>query len=571
MEFEIKEYGFNKLGKELVASEELGKDWPVVYLINNSKELYIGETQNIYNRFEQHLKNDERKELNKIKIIFDKSFNKSATLDIEQSLIQLFAADNKYKLQNLNGGQSAKHNYYQREKYLNIIDEIWENLCKKFNMSHSKIEDIRNSDLFKYSPYNTLTDEQNEVCLGIIYDIMSKLENNTKGVSIINGTVGTGKTIVIINMIYKLINAGKIKIDYSDDASLTENNQLIHDLNVFIEKYKKLKIGFVVPMTSIRKTLKKVFKNTKNGLESNMIIGPYDAMKNEYDILFVDEAHRLTQYKNLTDYNDFIKNAKIINENNYKEVTQLDMILHNSKYAVLVYDENQTVKGSDITNNQFFNSLKNIDTSLYTLTSQMRCKGGTPYINYISNILNCTQKEKLPLKNYDFKLFDNCDQMINIIKQKDKEIGLCRNAAGYSWKWKSKKCKTYNEVIIKGLEDIDIDNHKYVWNMNNQEFILSNNSVNEIGCVHTLQGYDLNYCGVIFGKEIDYDGKQIIINRNNFYDSKVKDGSDDKTLKQYIINTYRVIMSRGIRGCYVYVCNEGLRNYLKQFIDVYGE
>lgn len=571
MEFEIKEYGFNKLGKELVASEELGKDWPVVYLINNSKELYIGETQNIYNRFEQHLKNNERKELNKIKIIFDKSFNKSATLDIEQSLIQLFAADNKYKLQNLNGGQSAKHNYYQREKYLNIIDEIWENLCKKFNMSHSKIEDIRNSDLFKYSPYNTLTDEQNEVCLGIIYDIMSKLENNTKGVSIINGTVGTGKTIVIINMIYKLINAGKIKIDYSDDASLTENNQLIHDLNVFIEKYKKLKIGFVVPMTSIRKTIKKVFKNTKNGLESNMIIGPYDAMKNEYDILFVDEAHRLTQYKNLTDYNDFIKNAKIINEEKYKEVTQLDMILHNSKYAVLVYDENQTVKGSDITNNQFFNSLKNIDTSLYTLTSQMRCKGGTPYINYISNILNCIQKEKLPLKNYDFKLFDNCDQMINIIKQKDKEIGLCRNAAGYSWKWKSKKCKTYNEVITKGLEDIEIDNHKYVWNMNNQEFILSNNSVNEIGCVHTLQGYDLNYCGVIFGKEIDYDGKQIIINRNNFYDSKVKDGSDDKTLKQYIINTYRVIMSRGIRGCYVYVCNEGLRNYLKQFIDVYGE
>ena len=571
MEFEIKEYGFNKLGKELVASEELGKDWPVVYLINNSKELYIGETQNIYNRFEQHLKNNERKELNKIKIIFDKSFNKSATLDIEQSLIQLFAADNKYKLQNLNGGQSAKHNYYQREKYLNIIDEIWENLCKKFNMSHSKIEDIRNSDLFKYSPYNTLTDEQNEVCLGIIYDIMSKLENNTKGVSIINGTVGTGKTIVIINMIYKLINAGKIKIDYSDDASLTENNQLIHDLNVFIEKYKKLKIGFVVPMTSIRKTLKKVFKNTKNGLESNMIIGPYDAMKNEYDILFVDEAHRLTQYKNLTDYNDFIKNAKIINEEKYKEVTQLDMILHNSKYAVLVYDENQTVKGSDITNNQFFNSLKNIDTSLYTLTSQMRCKGGTPYINYISNILNCIQKEKLPLRNYDFKLFDNCDQMINIIKQKDKEIGLCRNAAGYSWKWKSKKCKTYNEVITKGLEDIEIDNHKYVWNMNNQEFILSNNSVNEIGCVHTLQGYDLNYCGVIFGKEIDYDGKQIIINRNNFYDSKVKDGSDDKTLKQYIINTYRVIMSRGIGGCYVYVCNEGLRNYLKQFIDVYGE
>ena len=107
--------------------------------------------------------------------------------------------------------------------------------------------------------------------------------------------------------------------------------------------------------------------------------------------------------------------------------------------------------------------------------------------------------------------------------------------------------------------------------MTNKEFIISKNAINEIGCIHTLQGYDLNYIGVIFGKEIDYDIKndRIIINRNNFYDTKVASGIDDKTLKEYIINSYKVIMTRGIKGCYVYVYNNNLRDYLSKFIDEY--
>ena len=129
-DFFINEYSFDDSGKTIVANEKNGKDWPVVYLIHNDKELYIGETQNVYKRFEQHLKNPERKNLKKISIIFDEEYNKSAVLDIEQSLIQLCGADNKYKLQNLNGGQSEKHNYYQREKYINKIDQIWKRLTK---------------------------------------------------------------------------------------------------------------------------------------------------------------------------------------------------------------------------------------------------------------------------------------------------------------------------------------------------------------------------------------------------------------------------------------------------------
>ena len=119
-------------------------------------------------------------------IIFDDEYNKSAILDIEQSLIQLCNADQKYKLQNLNGGQSEKHNYYQREKYINKIDKIWDELTKR-GMTNLSIEDLKNTDLFKYSPYNTLTSEQNEVCKLIIYDMMDKLLNNLDGTSIIHG------------------------------------------------------------------------------------------------------------------------------------------------------------------------------------------------------------------------------------------------------------------------------------------------------------------------------------------------------------------------------------------------
>lgn len=567
-DFEINRYDFNNDGKVNVLCEKRGKDWPVVYLIHNDKEIYIGETQNAVKRFEQHLNNPARKNLKKIDIIFDDEFNKSAILDIEQSLIQLCSADGKFKIQNLNGGQSEKHNYYQREKYINKIEVIWDELTK-LGMTNMSIEDIKNTDLFKYSPYNTLTNEQNEFCKLVIYDMMDKLSKNIKGVSIINGAAGTEKTIVLINIIFKLINASKFEFDFSEEESLTDNNQLIHDIKEFTTNYKKeLKIGYVVPMTSIRKTLKAVFNKTKNGLSGSMVIGPFDVFKEDYDVVFVDEAHRLSQYKNISYRGEFAKKALMLDKNP-EDTNQLEMILANSKYTVLVYDKNQTVKGSDISKEQFNNALKNLETSTFNLTSQMRCVGGNLYIDYLSDIFECKQNEKLELENYDFKLFTNVNDMILKIKELDKKYDLCRNAAGYSWEWISKKCKTYAEVISKGLEDIKIGEYKYVWNMNNQEFIISENAINEIGCIHTLQGYDLNYVGVILGEEIDYDkeNNKLVIDLNKFYDKYVKQQCDYETVYNYIINSYKVIMSRGIKGCYVYACNKNMQEYLEKFIN----
>lgn len=569
--FYINQYDFNETGAKTVAKEKKGKDWPVVYLIHNDSELYIGETQNAFNRFEQHLRNNDRKNLKTIDIIFDDEFNKSAILDIEQSLIQLCGADKKFKLQNLNGGQSEKHNYYQREKYINKLEQIWEELTK-LGMTNLDISELRNSNLFKYSPYNTLTNEQNEVCKLIIYDMMEKLRQGIDATSIISGGAGTGKTIVLINMIFKLINANKIDIDFSDENdSLNENSRMLHDLKVFINEYgHELKIGYVVPMTSIRKTLKTVFKETQNGLKASMVIAPFDIFKADYDILFVDEAHRLAQYKNIGFLGPFAKNAGKLGKNP-SEVTQLDMIMARSKYRVLVYDQNQTVKGSDITQQQFEKALANSSLSSFRLTTQMRCIGGELYTEYLDKLFACTIAVKEEIANYDFKIFADVNNMVEAIKKLDSKIGLCRNAAGYAWEWISKGMKNYEEIIKAGKEDIRIGSYKYVWNMTNQEFILSENAVNEIGCIHTLQGYDLNYVGVILGYEIDYNPqtKQIEVDLSKFYDTNVKKDTSFLTVKKFIINSYKVIMSRGIKGCYVYACNPNMQKYLEQFIDQY--
>ncbi len=563
----IKTYSFTIDGKNEISKLKMGKDWPVVYLLNDNKEIYVGETSNVTNRMTQHLNNKDKSKLEKISIILDEKFNKSAALDIEQQLIQLFAADNKFSLLNLNSGQSSKHNYYQREMYLNKVEEIWLALQKR-DLAIKSYQTLKNTDLFKYSPYATLTDEQHEVTLSVVNDIVDKLKNNQTGVSIINGGAGTGKTVLAINMIFTLLNCMNFNVDIIEDEEFsTLEHKTTSKLRNYLSEYGDLKIAFVIPMSSLRETLGKVFSLTKKGLKKEMVISPFDVVKKEYDILFVDETHRLSRRKNITNYGDFDKVCNKLKMDK-EEVTQLDWIVNSSKYQILFYDENQTIKGSDLTIDQFNKALDSSNISQYELLSQLRCQGGQYYTSYVNDLLNCSSVNKETIDNYDFKLFENIDDMITSIKECDKLFGLSRNVAGYSWKWISSKCKNLEEVKEKGLEDITIEGKKFIWNMSNKEWILRNTAIDEIGCIHTTQGYDLNYVGVIFGREIDYDPKSnsINIDLDLFFDGNVKKATDYTTVKKYIINSYKVMMMRGIKGCYVYCYNKNLREYFKKFI-----
>ena len=572
---EIKSFKFSNEGRNLVLNEARGRDWPVVYLINNKKYLYIGETSNFFNRFRQHLDDKQKRELKDIHVIFDGEFNKSATLDIEQILIRMCSADQKFNLLNGNAGQSSRHNYYQRETYLNKIEGtkeekgIW-NCLRDLNLANSTYESIVNSDLFTYSPYTALTVEQEDVCYNVLNDLLNGLRKKSKygTTCVINGVIGTGKTVLAIYIMSLLANANSKTIDiFKDEESFeyaTFKNKILHRLKKYVEDNGELKIGYVLPMTSIRATLKTVFNKSRNGLKGKMVIGPTDVVNEQFDILLVDESHRLPKRKNIGWMNQFNKCCKKLNMN--PETTNtLDWIVAKSKHRILFYDSDQTIKPSDISTEEFARSLSKTKIKEYTLTSQMRCEGGKSYVDYLDRIFKCSITNKEHIKKYGIKVFDDPNEMIESIKKQNEKYGLCRNVAGYAWKWKTKG-RSLDEIKNQGLYDIKFGNKIYCWNMTNKEWILRKESINEIGCIHTTQGYDLNYVGVILGKEIDYDpvNNQILINADNFYDVNVKKSTTSEQLKRYIINAYKVMMGRGVKGCYIYACNKNMNEYLKK-------
>ena len=529
----------------------------------------------------QHLNNPARKFLKIINIIFDEKFNKSAILDIEQNLIRMFYADNRFDsntgILNKNNGQSSKHNYYQREMYLNKLEYIWKKLQQK-KLAKKSYNSIINSDIYKYSPFTSLTNEQQDIMCKIINNILDCLEEKTTNkTSIITGLAGTGKTVLAINLIYTIVNADFSNIDTFKEGEdikieiLSEYDRTIHRLRTYILRNEKIKIGFVVPMTSLRKTLKTVFISIDRKNLRNIVIAPGDVTKEDYDVIICDEAHRLAQYKNIANMGYFRKKCEElgIDENTS---TQLDWISMKSKYKVLFYDGNQTIKGSDISKDKMDELIQKNSDKCYFLTTQLRCKSGELFLDNIDQLFKCSLKNKIESsKDFEIKVFDNPNEMIGKIKQLDKKIGLCRNVAGYDWEWKSKD-KSIEEIRKKDLYDFNFEGKKYIWNHTREGWILSSNAVNEIGCVHTVQGYDLNYVGVIIGPDLSYNKEKnkIEVHIDELKDKNVKRGTDEKTVQEYIINTYKVLLERGIKGCYIYACDESMQEYLKEHIETYS-
>lgn len=520
----VKTFEYEKDAFEKIRRYKYGKDWPVVYVLEGDKEAYIGETIHAYNRSQQHYQRMERRALDFIHIIADDDFNKSATLDIESLLIEYMAADGKYKLQNGNGGLT-NHSYFNRQKYQVKFERIWEELRHK-QIVQKGIFELRNSDLFKYSPYKALNEEQ----LATVENIMQCFKTQSESKHILQGEPGTGKTIVAIYL-----------MKYMKECEETKNK----------------KIGLVVPMTSLRATLKNVFKTVKD-LNAGMVLGPADVVKDQYDILIVDEAHRLGRRVNQPNMKSFDDVNRALGLDIH-EGDQLDWIMKSAHHIVLCYDKNQSIKPSDILPEK----IAALRAQEHRITSQMRVMGGNDYINYIHNILHQQQDEELRFNKYDLLLFDEIHSMDQQLREKNKEYQLCRMVAGYAWEWKSKKNPDAYDIVIQG--------EGFRWNSSQKDWVNSARSSEEVGCIHTIQGYDLNYVGVILGEEIRYEQGQIVIDEKGYFDRNGKRTiRDPEILKVYILNIYKTLLTRGIKGTYLYVCDSGLREYFRQFIPTYG-
>lgn len=588
---EIRTFQFNETGLEEVRASRYGKNWPVVYLIHDEENLYIGETTSAATRMGQHLKNKEKSQLELIEIVFNGEYNKSVALDYEQRLIKYCSVDKRFKnILNKNKGQQSAHDYYDRKYYRNQFQVLWKQLRDK-GLAKKSLDVIENDNIFKFSPYNALTGEQNEISISVINDILDSFEKKENGVSLVDGCAGTGKTVLAISIINSLINAINIEDQYleahasefEDDIDEDKKMALLR-LKNYIQKErngKPFKIGFVFPMPGIRKTVAKVFRECGNGLESNMVIAPNDVIKEDYDIIIVDESHRLSKRKNLTGYKVFDDTSRELGLDPM-ETNQLEWILKSAKHVVLFYDQNQSVKSSDVTYDEFQSSLQTYGNNIkkHKLETQMRCEGGDSYLNYIREIMSATATSYKGIENYDFLIFDDVNDMVETIKRKDDKYGLCKTVAGFAWDWRTKQDKKpkdtlecYDQLVQAGKYDIQIETYKYVWNLTNEDWVTRKDSHCTIGCIHTTQGYDMNYVGVIFGEEIDYDieTNSIIIDLEKYKDKKVKAGTSEDVLKELIVNTYTTILARGIKGCYVYACNPNLRAYLRQFISIANE
>ncbi|MDO5677020.1 MAG: DUF2075 domain-containing protein [Propionibacteriaceae bacterium] len=552
----------------------LHSNWPVVYTIDNDDAIYVGETGNTVTRMNQHLKAEGKEDLQAVQVIIDETFNKSACLDLESFLIRLFDGDGKYQVRNRNTGITDSE-YYERETYQNRFKEVFDELRTQGYFERT-IPQIINSDLFKLSPFKALTQDQAAAVEDILEGLFTDLARGDGSTIVVEGNPGTGKTILAIYLA-KLLR--DIEEAVPDDEPAGDDMFADFFTPGHRELLQGFRIGLVVPQQSLRNSIKKVFKRTP-GLNADMVLTPFEvgASAADFDLLIVDEAHRLNQLS---------AQAAGVQTKLFREIqaklfgvvpealqkTQLDWIRAKSRHQVFLLDLHQRVRPSDAPT-EALRALQQHAVErqrVYPLTTQMRVKAGADYVGYVRQVLSMTQLDPLQFEGYDLRFFDDFDEMYEQIQEREREEGLARLVAGYAWKWRSSKDPS--------LADIHLGSHELQWNRTDRDWINSPTSPGEVGSIHTVQGYDLNYAGVIIGGDLRLDqaSGRLRFDRANYFDTRGKANNHilgkkytDDDLLELILNIYGVLLTRGMRGTYVYVVDEPLRKYLRPFFSNAG-
>lgn len=566
---DIKSYSFSNVGIETLGADTQETNWPVVYQIYDDLNLYVGETTNLKSRMQQHIQNAQKTNLSKFTVVFDSAFNKSAALDLESQLIQWFSGEGKYTMLNKNDGL-VDRDYFQRDNYRKRFPKIWDQL-RSLHVADKSIQEIENSGLFKFSPYKRLSEDQLRVVGEVLIDLDEAFCNNQRTISVIGGNEGTGKTIVLMYLI-------KIIRDIQDhDASSNDEFDTSQEFEIFFNdpfnaRFKNKNLSMVVPSQSLRGSISKVFRGVGN-LKTNVdLLSPleFGSSNKKYDITFIDEAHLLKMGNQEVHKANRLK-VDSINRTLFGDGemhTELDWIIAKSKNVVLIYGD-QRIRPNNITRD----NLPKINVREHMLKSQMRSNGGELYIDYLKAVLSDTPpSKKETFKNFEFALYEDFGQFVNTIQSKEKIEGLSRLVAGFAWEWKSNKDKQATDIVIDGIG--------LKWNSTLIDFVGSKNSINEVGSIYTIQGYDLNYVGVIIGNDLRYDPveQKLLLDKKSYFDRGAKKRNKqqleknvaltDEELLDQVVRTYRILMNRSIKGTYVYVCDNNLRKYLSRFIDV---
>jgi DUF2075 family protein len=378
-----------------------------------------------------------------------------------------------------------------------------------------------------------LLDEQKTAFETIIRNAR-QVQSGGKKVLIIKGGPGTGKSVISINALAKLTSE-RMNVKY-----VTANAA---PRDVFQAKLKGLVKG---------DSVKHLFGGSGSYTES-----PRDSM----DVLIVDEAHRLRMKSGM---------FKNLGESQTKE------IIHSSKLSVFFIDEAQKVTWSDvgeISRIKAYAAKLGADVEMLELTSQFRCGGSDDYMAWLDDSLGLQNvpENYFSRDKFDFKIFDSVTDLHNEIRSKNKVNNKARLVAGYCWNWVSKKVPTSFDI------ELEQGTYKARWNLASygNEWIINPKSVDEVGCIHTCQGLEVDYVGVIIGDDLDvFNGKLITNPKGRAKSDKSLNGyvgerkadpeRADAKADELIRNTYRTLMSRGMKGCYVYFTKPEVKEYFEE-------
>ncbi|MBA1163511.1 DUF2075 domain-containing protein [Bacillus licheniformis] len=513
-------------------------NYPIVYILYNEKKkptAYIGQTVQAARRLKNHIDDEKRKSLNRFILIGHEKFHQSATYNIESNLINYFIADNRYQLQNVSQTRSWEmHNYYQKPFYNeNIFQVIWEKLRKE-KIVNDSLENLRNKDIYKLSPYKELSPQQLDIKNKILDFCKERIQKEGNHVIVIEGDAGTGKSVLLSSLFNTIQDLAK-----SEDSFLKEtDNYLLVNHSEMLKTYK-----------SIANSLPNLKK--KSFMKPTPFINEKTKMGATADIVLVDEAHLL-----LTKEDSY---------NHFRYQNQLDEIIKRSKITVVIFDPKQVLKIKSYWNERLLEEIINqYDAKTVKLTDQMRMNANPETIKWIDSFV---EKKVLPFptedSSFELKIFEDAAAFKTAIERKNSEDGLSRIVSTFDYLHKKDK-KTY----IVDEEGINMP-----WNSTQDKVTWAENpnSIKEVGSIYTVQGFDLNYVGVVLGPSVSYDEEkdELVIDTSKYKDTgafvsrtDLSPEQNEQIKEQIILNSINVLMKRGIQGLYIYATDPKLKKRL---------
>lgn len=388
----------------------------------------------------------------------------------------------------------------------------------------------------------SLDDGQSHAVSKIVQTVTDAIYYNEKKVIIIKGGPGTGKSVVALNAIGQLMNLRNPKGCTSFYVTANAAPRTLYGQQLAGSNYTKARV-------------REIFKYPTSFK---------DATPNEVDCLIMDEAHRLFDWKGGTGL-----------KSGFRMINQL---IKAAKVSVFFIDEEQEVTTNDAATIEIIRQkareehARVIEGDDLELTSEFRCLGGMAYIDMVKEILGYRERSavKKTLSQYEFRVFDTASEMREAIRKRNLECGQARMVAGYDYEWVSKSNFNGNDFDII----LDGGAFKAKWNMSkggDYSWLGDKSSVEEVGCIHTAQGLDMSYCGVIIGKDLRYENGKLVFDQTKIaksdHSSGIRSCPDPEKAKRLIRNTYGVLLTRGIHGTYVYCEDPKLRDYIRSFID----